>query len=516
MHPLCQQPLWRPTDLGRPIPPEAGPRAVSVCLPTWADVIGYEEGEDRVIGALRAGYPRFRLPDSVVELGRREAEARARATGRQPFALCLPWPSRAAVERARHAAAHCGAESAELAEPFPASVAVETDCWLLGARPGQERALRLGWRYLGEGLSERRARAALDGQPAPAAAELDAARAELRGRIAAWYGVDPAWVFLFPSGMAAIGAVHRALLVRGAAQRRWPSLQLGFPYVDSLRLQRVDGEAEFFAGRDFARVVERLLPEAGLAHDWLGLFAEVPTNPLIELFDLKALARAARAAGVPVALDDSVASVGLVNALPHADFVTGSLTKWWSGQGDVLGGLAVVNPDAAFAERARPLLEQAERQGDLNHGDLLALAANSRGFAERIERAATTAAVLGRWLESRPEIGSVWWSGSPANRAAWRQLRRPEVRGDIPLLSFVLADPARTPAFHDALEFCKGPSFGADWTLASPYTLLAHYDELDWAESVGVPRDLIRLSVGLEDPTELIERFGRALASSLS
>ena len=61
------------------------------------------------------------------------------------------------------------------------------------------------------------------------------------------------------------------------------------------------------------------------------------------------------------------------------------------------------------------------------------------------------------------------------------------------------------------LAVCKGPSLGAEFTLACPFTLLAHYGELDWAESCGVSRYLIRLSVGLENPRELWQRLDLAL-----
>ena len=53
--------------------------------------------------------------------------------------------------------------------------------------------------------------------------------------------------------------------------------------------------------------------------------------------------------------------------------------------------------------------------------------------------------------------------------------------------------------FYDALSLPKGPSLGTNFTLVCPYALLAHYNELSWAESYGVPRNLIRISVGLED-----------------
>jgi cystathionine gamma-synthase len=69
-----------------------------------------------------------------------------------------------------------------------------------------------------------------------------------------------------------------------------------------------------------------------------------------------------------------------------------------------------------------------------------------------------------------------------------------------------------SPRIYDRLEVCKGPSLGTVFTLACPFTLLAHYTELDWAESCGVSRHLIRLSVGLENPEELWRRIERALA----
>jgi cystathionine gamma-synthase len=63
------------------------------------------------------------------------------------------------------------------------------------------------------------------------------------------------------------------------------------------------------------------------------------------------------------------------------------------------------------------------------------------------------------------------------------------------------------------LSLSKGPSFGTEFSLACPYTLLAHYDELEWAEGCGVSRNLIRFSVGTEGSEELIKRFTEAFAA---
>lgn len=64
----------------------------------------------------------------------------------------------------------------------------------------------------------------------------------------------------------------------------------------------------------------------------------------------------------------------------------------------------------------------------------------------------------------------------------------------------------------DKLETAKGPSLGTNFTLCSPYTLLAHYGELEWAASFGVESDLVRISVGLEETEELVQIFERGLA----
>jgi cystathionine gamma-synthase len=79
--------------------------------------------------------------------------------------------------------------------------------------------------------------------------------------------------------------------------------------------------------------------------------------------------------------------------------------------------------------------------------------------------------------------------------------------------SLVLRAPERiTPRFFDAQRFCKGPNLGTYFSLCCPFTLLAHFDELEWAENCGVSRYLLRFSVGLESPSELIERLARGLA----
>lgn len=65
--------------------------------------------------------------------------------------------------------------------------------------------------------------------------------------------------------------------------------------------------------------------------------------------------------------------------------------------------------------------------------------------------------------------------------------------------------------FFDVIDTAKGPSLGTNFTLTSPYTILAHYGELEWAAQYGVEANLVRVSVGLEDTEALVGIFGGAL-----
>lgn len=81
------------------------------------------------------------------------------------------------------------------------------------------------------------------------------------------------------------------------------------------------------------------------------------------------------------------------------------------------------------------------------------------------------------------------------------------------LFSVVLKDEKSAATFYDNLSCAKGPSLGTNFTLCSPYTILAHYTELDWAAQFGVARHLVRVSVGLEDRDKLLSMFSKALDS---
>lgn len=119
------------------------------------------------------------------------------------------------------------------------------------------------------------------------------------------------------------------------------------------------------------------------------------------------------------------------------------------------------------------------------------------------------AELVANYLSEHPAVGRVW---HPKFVTPHEYLSvRKDDGGYGGMVTFTLKQPRKMPRVYSALELCKGPSLGTDFTLASPYTMLAHYFELDWAEACGVSPNLLRLSVGVEDGGVILGALARAL-----
>jgi cystathionine gamma-synthase len=511
MRDLIHDPLHAAADLGRPIPDS--PHAVSVCLPTWASVIGYEEADPAVTERMQAGYPRFFCHPQVTELFAKVAREKG---GPREKALVFPTPE----------AALAAADWVLLKEDV-GGVSVRrlhedqddaTDATAILFPAEAERTARLYWRFSGQGVSSRLAEVLLAGWQAPdfraAEAEAAPAREAVRRRLAGLTGQPATNVFLFGSGMAGVHAVQRALGLLSPGRR---TAQLGFPYVDVLKVQEEFGAGVHFIPGVGAESMAQLAAIAG-REPLAGVYTELPSNPLIEMPDLPALAALAAAHDFPLVADDTVATSVNVDGTAFADVVTSSLTKAFSGVGDVLAGAVVISARSRWAERLRPLLAAQEAAAPLFGLDAVVLEANSRDFPERVRRMSATAAEVAAWLAAHPAVARVHFPTLDARqREAFTPLRTGEAataNGFGMLLSITLREPGATPAFFDRLRISKGPSLGTNYSLACPYTLLAHYEELDWAARCGVSRDLVRVSIGLEEPADLIARFGEALGAA--
>lgn len=483
MRDLLKDPLWRAEDLGRPIPDS--PHAVSVALPNWSSVVGYEEEDPEVLAKLQVGYPRFVYHPFVRELFD-EATRQFAERGE----CCLVFPSEAAAVRCAEFVRKSGA-NCQVRNWREQSVAVLPES-------AKKRAL-LYWRHAGEIISSRHAECLLGRRNSTANEALP----QMKLRLAEWTQQPVDQVFLFPSGMAAISAAYRAAMHLAPGRR---TVQLEFPYVDSLCIPRDLGSgAVFLDGPRALADLEDLMRQEKLG----AVFCEVPSNPLLRTVDLAAVSRLCRAQGLPLVVDDTIGTAYNLDVYPMADLVTTSLTKAISGAGDVLAGSLIVSRHSPLAAELVAFLRSEADEG-LWREDAAILEENSRDFPQRMACINEHGLALAEYLADHPAVARVYYP-SIETPAKYRALLRPG-GGFGGLVSIDLREAESTaPRVYDRLRVNKGPSLGTNFTLVSPYTLLAHYRELAWAEEHGVSRYLLRVAVGLEDPEELRERFKEAL-----
>lgn len=486
---LSADPAWQEKDLGLPLPDS--PHACSVCLPTWDSIIGYEEGREKVMKRLRVGYPRFFKHPTVERLF---DNARAEVAGENEDVIVLP--TRASVQRA-HRWVERRAETAVRITSFNGLQAL-----IVPAKA--KSAADAYWRYSGEIVSSRQAQDVLDGKPREGSKSHLVARA-----LAKFTGSTPENTFVFASGMAAVTSVLRAL--PGVLNGR-KTLQLEFPYVDCLKVQEHFGHGVVYLneaiGESFDEALQRIRQG-----EFAGVFTELPSNPLLRTVDLARVARACADGATPLIVDDSAAGPFNVDALRYADVVTSSLTKWISGEGDVMAGLVGLRQDSPFtAALGDALRVDAEEGSPLYIGDAEVLLSNLKGYAKRMKTINASGLELASWLAEHPAVAQVWHP-SLTTRENYDSVRR-KSGGYGGLLSLVLKNPKKTPKVYDALRLSKGPSFGTPFTLVCPYVMLAHYPELEWAEACGVPANLLRVSCGLEPTDTLKAAFEQAFASA--
>lgn len=487
MRDLTVEPAWKEEDLGMPLPDTQ--HACSVCLPTWDAVVGYEEGREKVTRRMRTGYPRF-FRHPLVE--RLFANAKAEIALEDEHVVVLP--TRGSVQRAQRWVERRAETAVRIASFHGLQVLVV---------PQKAKAdADFYWRFTGEVVSSRQAQDFLEGTMRTGSKSHLIAR-----RIAKLEGGEPGDSFVFSSGMAAVTAALRAL--PGVKEGK-KTLQLEFPYVDCLKIQELFGNGVVYlneaTGESFDEALQRIRQG-----EFAGVFTEVPSNPLLRTVDLERVADACLEGNTPLIVDDSAAGPLNVRSLKFADVVTGSLTKWLSGAGDVMAGAVTVRADSPHANAFREIFaEEARETAPLYIGDAEVLLSNLKGYAARMKVMNANGLALAEWLCAHPAVETVWHP-SCVRKDLYEAVMAPG-GGYGGLLSFVLKNRKKTPKVYDALRLSKGPSFGTIFTLVCPYTLLAHYTELEWTEGCGVPSDLLRVSCGTEPLETILAAFEEAFS----
>ena len=241
------------------------------------------------------------------------------------------------------------------------------------------------------------------------------------------------------------------------------------------------------------------------------LWIETPTNPLLRVFDIAALAERARARGVTVVVDNTFASPYLQQPLAlGADLVVHSTTKYLGGHSDVVGG-AVLTSDDGWAERLRFLIKSAGAvPGPM---DCFLLLRGTKTLHLRMERHCANARAVAGFLRDHPKVAHARYPGfedHPGHATAARQMR--DFGG---MVSFTLADDRIETAvrvMQATRVFALAESLGGVESLVSHPASMTHGSiPPEVRRAAGLPDSLIRLSVGVETEADLLADLAQAL-----
>jgi cystathionine gamma-lyase len=310
--------------------------------------------------------------------------------------------------------------------------------------------------------------------------------------------------FAFASGMAAISTVLE-LLDSGDHVVAMDDLYGGsFRLFHRVRERSAGLRFSFEALDDVDRLRAALTPETKM------IWVETPTNPMLKLVDIEAVAAVAREHGALLVVDNTFASPMLQQPLAlGADIVIHSATKYLNGHSDMIGGIAVVR-EAELAEKLWFLLNSTGAiQGPFD--SFLAL----RGLKTlhlRMKAHCENAGAIARWLEADDRIAKVIYPGleaHPQHALAARQMQG--FGGIVSLVPKGGFEAARTMLERTRL-FSLAESLGGVESLVNHPAIMTHASvPPENRARLGITDDLVRLSVGIEDLDDLIADLDVAL-----
>lgn len=325
-------------------------------------------------------------------------------------------------------------------------------------------------------------------------------------------GLEGGEALTFASGLAAIAAVIEALptpgrvVVAGDAYNGTRRLLADLAGRGRLRHRTADvadTAATLAACEEVAAAPGRPSGEPGGLGAGGLLWLESPTNPLLAVADLAALADGAHRLGLDVAVDNTFATPLLQRPLDlGADVVVHSATKWLAGHSDVvLGAAATRRPEVLEALRTRRSLHG----GAPGPFEAWLVLRGIRTLHLRVERAQASAAVLAERLAAHPAVEVVRWPGLPGHPG--HALADRQMRGPGGVLSFDVRGGA--DAAEAVVAACRLATAGT--SLGGVETLIERRGR--WAGEGGLPPGLVRLSVGVEDVEDLWADLDAALAT---
>ena len=311
--------------------------------------------------------------------------------------------------------------------------------------------------------------------------------------------------YAFASGLAAIGTILE-LLDAGAHVIASSDLYGGsFRLFDKVRKRSAGLTFSFVDLADLAAVEAAITPDTKL------IWVETPTNPMLRLADLEALAALAKSRGILIAADNTFASPYCQRPLEHGfDMVMHSTTKYLNGHSDVVGGIVVAGHEGEVADQLT-FLQNAIGSVAGPFDSFLALR-GVKTLALRMERHCSNAMAIAERLEAHPAVKQVIYPGLPSHPQ--HDLAKRQMHGFGGMVSVVLdRDLAGTMRMLERTElFTLAESLGGVESLIEHPAIMTHASIPPHVrEELGITDAFIRLSVGVENVDDLIADLEQAL-----
>jgi methionine-gamma-lyase len=306
------------------------------------------------------------------------------------------------------------------------------------------------------------------------------------------------------SGMGAVNTVYGAMLSQGdhvvsSAAVYGPSRVVLETYYKKFGI-----EATFVNTADVEEVRKAIRPETRL------LFIETPSNPTIDITDLKACCALAHQHGIPVAVDNTFCSPYLQRPLElGADIVLHSLTKFINGHADIVGGV-VIAKDEALYKKLRSVMVTLGFNMDPHQAYLVIRGVKTLSI--RIDRAQESAMKIATYLENHPKVDWVKYPGLASHPQ--HELAKIQMDGFGSMISFELkggVEAGRKLMNSVEMAILAVSLGGVETLIQHPASMTHSKVSAEGKEKAGITDGLVRYSVGIEDVSDLIADLDQAL-----
>ncbi len=314
------------------------------------------------------------------------------------------------------------------------------------------------------------------------------------------------FAFSFASGLAAEDALIRALLVPGDHIVMGNDVY-GGTYRLLNRILSVWGITNAAVDMDDAGALAAAVGAGGPGGGTKMLWVETPSNPMMKITDIAALADVAHAAGALLVVDNTFASPYLQNPLAlGADVVVHSTTKYIGGHSDASGGAVILN-DAEAAEKIGFIQFAVGAVSAPMEAWLTTRGLKTLGV--RMDRHCSNAQTIAEWLLERPEVERVLYPGIPSHPGHELAARQMRGFGGMISVQFKGGEEAARKVAESTKLFTLAESLGGIESLMNYPSEMTHASVK--GTELEVPVNLIRLSVGIEDIVDLLADLEQAL-----